>query len=71
MNNTITKPTMMESMDHPPIGTDSLTNPHTGASLESTQTTPVGPRSFALGLTRGYAADWTVPDALRELYQNW
>ncbi|TPR10156.1 hypothetical protein CAN33_0055060 [Aspergillus niger] len=62
---------MMESMDHPPIGTDSLTNPHTGASLESTQTTPVGPRSFALGLTRGYAADWTVPDALRELYQNW
>ncbi|EHA21823.1 hypothetical protein ASPNIDRAFT_184074, partial [Aspergillus niger ATCC 1015] len=58
-------------MDHPPIGTDSLTNPHTGASLESTQTTPVGPRSFALGLTRGYAADWTVPDALRELYQNW
>lgn len=29
------------------------------------------PRSIALGLTRDYAANWTVPDALRELYQNW
>ncbi|KAI9041054.1 uncharacterized protein KD926_007471 [Aspergillus affinis] len=31
----------------------------------------LGPRSIALGLTRVYATDWTVPDALRELYQNW
>ena len=32
---------------------------------------PAGPRTIALGLTRGYASDWQVPDALRELYQNW
>ncbi|KAI9043833.1 uncharacterized protein KD926_002723 [Aspergillus affinis] len=30
-----------------------------------------GPRNIGLGLNRGYAADWTVQDALRELYQNW
>lgn len=28
------------------------------------------PRSITLGLTRDYTANWTVPDALRELYQN-
>ncbi|KAB8227538.1 uncharacterized protein BDW43DRAFT_316712 [Aspergillus alliaceus] len=38
---------------------------------EPTATGLTGPRSIALGLTRTYAADWTVPDALRELYQNW
>ncbi|PYI36403.1 hypothetical protein BP00DRAFT_472717 [Aspergillus indologenus CBS 114.80] len=32
---------------------------------------PAGPRTIALGLTRGYTSDWQVPDALRELYQNW
>ncbi|KAE8310985.1 hypothetical protein BDV41DRAFT_579005 [Aspergillus transmontanensis] len=32
---------------------------------------PIVQRNVALGLTRNYAADWTVQDALRELYQNW
>ncbi|KAL4961378.1 uncharacterized protein BDV14DRAFT_203829 [Aspergillus stella-maris] len=32
---------------------------------------PPKPRSVALGLTRAYATDWKVKDALRELYQNW
>ncbi|KAL4862107.1 hypothetical protein BDV12DRAFT_203355 [Aspergillus spectabilis] len=32
---------------------------------------PSKPRSVALGLTRTYASDWKVKDALRELYQNW
>lgn len=33
----------------------------------------LGPRtiSISLGLNRSYAADWTIQDALRELYQNW
>ena len=30
-----------------------------------------GQRHVALGLNRTYASDWKVPDALRELYQNW
>lgn len=29
------------------------------------------PRNIPLGLNRTYAADWSVQDALRELYQNW
>ncbi|KAF7586865.1 hypothetical protein BBP40_008212 [Aspergillus hancockii] len=29
------------------------------------------PRNIGLGLTRSYAANWQVQDALRELYQNW
>ncbi|KAL5364316.1 hypothetical protein BJX96DRAFT_178839, partial [Aspergillus floccosus] len=29
------------------------------------------PRNINLGLNRTYAADWSVQDALRELYQNW
>ncbi|KAL5042240.1 hypothetical protein BDW71DRAFT_211369 [Aspergillus fruticulosus] len=28
-------------------------------------------RTISLGLNRAYASDWTVQDALRELYQNW
>ncbi|KAL2848982.1 hypothetical protein BJX68DRAFT_276168 [Aspergillus pseudodeflectus] len=31
----------------------------------------LAPHSVALGLTRAYAPSWRVPDALRELYQNW
>ena len=40
-------------------------------NAESQNPKTTGQRHVALGLNRTYAADWKVPDALRELYQNW
>lgn len=40
-----------------------------GKDIEDTMT--VVPRSIGLGVNRDYDLDREVPDALREIYQNW
>jgi hypothetical protein len=62
----------MDSSFLEPLEPRAHPDPSTSSGIEEpTATGLTGPRSVALGLTRAYAADWTVPDALRELYQNW
>jgi hypothetical protein len=38
---------------------------------ETEDTMSVVPRSIGLGVSRDYDLDQEVPDALREIYQNW
>ncbi|RDH26149.1 hypothetical protein BDQ94DRAFT_176607 [Aspergillus welwitschiae] len=61
----------MDFSDTPPIVPNCLLDRCADPDPETGPVAPAGPRTMALGLTRGYASAWKVPDALRELYQNW
>lgn len=61
----------MDSNLHESVGHLAPSDQAASLNAESQNTKTTGQRHVGLGLNRTYAADWKVPDALRELYQNW